>query len=93
MRIRFLLSKYHSKNFSKAVGWDANPDPDPSKKVIKMQNANNSGSGRGPDPRIIPIAMRMHTDSDSRVRIQEFLCGSQIRNGSVPYGTVLLLRI
>ncbi len=32
-------------------------------------------------------------DSDSWVRIQEFLCGPQIRIGSVPYGTVPLLRI
>jgi hypothetical protein len=58
-----------------------------------MQNANNSGSGRGLNLRIIPIAMRMHMDSDSQVRIQEFLCGPQVRIGSVPYGTVPLLRI
>ncbi len=58
-----------------------------------MQNANNSGSWFGPDLRIIPIAMGMHMDSDSQVRIQEFLCGPQIRIGSVLYGTVPLLQI
>ncbi len=58
-----------------------------------MQNVNNSGSGRGPDPRIIPKLMRMHMDPDSWIRIQEFLCGPQIRIGSVPYGTDPLLRI
>ena len=68
-------------------------DPDPSKKLIEMQNANNSGSGRGPDLRIIPKLMRMHMDPDSWIRIQEFLCGLQIRIGSVPNGTDPLLRI
>jgi hypothetical protein len=58
-----------------------------------MQNANNSGSGRGPDPRIVPKLMPMHMDPDSWFRIQEFLCGPQIRIGSVPYGTDPLLRI
>ncbi len=58
-----------------------------------MQNATDSGSGRGPDPRIIPNLMRMHVDPDSWIRIQEFLCGPQIRIGSVPYGTDPLLRI
>ncbi len=80
------FTKYHSKNFSKAVGWDANPDPDPSKKLIEMQNANNSESGRGPYPRIIPKAMWMHTDSDSWGRFQEFLCRPQICIESVRYG-------
>ncbi len=48
-----------------------------------MQNANNSGSGRGTDPRSIPKVMRMQMDSDSWIWIQDFLCGPQIRIGSV----------
>jgi hypothetical protein len=63
------------------------------KNSSKMQDANNSGSGHGPDLRIIPNCMRMHLDPDSWIRIQEFLCGPQIRIGSVPYSTDPLLRI
>ncbi len=53
------------------------------KKNHRNANATDSGSGRGPDPRIIPNWMRMHLDPDSWIRIQEFLCGPQIRIGSV----------
>ncbi len=57
------------------------------KKFIKTENANDSVSRRGPDPRITPNWIRMHLDPDSWIRIQEFLCGPQIRIGSVPHGT------
>ncbi len=63
------------------------------KNLSKPQYANDSGSKRGPDPRIIPNWMRMHLDPDSWIPIQEFLCGPQIRIGSVPYGMDPLLRI
>jgi hypothetical protein len=35
----FLLSKYHSKNFLKAVGWDRNPDPDPRIRIHKKKSS------------------------------------------------------
>jgi hypothetical protein len=35
----------------------------------------------------------MDPDSDSRIRIQEYFCGSQIHKGSVLYGTDPLLWI
>ncbi len=58
------------------------------KKFIKTENANDSGSGRGPDLGIIPNWMRMHLDLDSWIRIQEFLCGPQIRIGcTIRYGS------
>jgi hypothetical protein len=62
-------------------------------KSIKTRNANIFGSGRDLDPRIGLKIMRMDPDSDSRIRIQEFLCGPQIRIGSVPYRTDPLLLI
>ena len=73
------------------------PGPDPwirtRQKSSNTQNAYKSGYGCGPDPRIELKVMRIGPDSDSRIRIQEFLCGPQIRIGSVPYGTVPLLQI
>ncbi len=41
-----------------------------------------SGSGGGPDLRMGPKVIQMSPDLDSRVRIQEFLFGPQIRIGS-----------
>ncbi len=74
------------KNFSRAA--DANPDPDPRmrthKQSFKKLNAYNSGSKRDMDPRIELEVMRMDPEPDFQIRIQEFLCGPQIRTVRVP---------
>jgi hypothetical protein len=77
--------------FFKAAEWDTKPGPDlwtrSRQKSLKMWNAYKPGSGRGPDPKI--------ETKVTGIQIHKFLCGPQIRTGSIlhTYGTDPLLRI
>jgi hypothetical protein len=48
------LKKYHMKNFSKAVGWDANPDSDPRIR-IHQKNSPKCKMQIIPDPDVVRI--------------------------------------
>ncbi len=75
---RYFILKNWCKNFSKAA--DVNPDPD----SFTSRNAYNSRSKRDMDLRIGLKVMRMDPEPDFQNRIQEFLCGPQIRTVRFP---------
>jgi hypothetical protein len=83
----FYIYLNRARNFIKAAEWDAKPGLDPRirthQKLRKMQNADKNRSGRDPDPRIKLNATQLGMDPDSWIRLCEFLCGPQIRIGSV----------
>ena len=76
---------------------DANPDPDPWVR-IRQKIHQNRKMQMIPDPDVVRIRESYQTKGEClRIRILEsgfgiFLCGPQIRIGSVPYGTDPLLR-
>ena len=76
---------------------DANPDPDPWVR-IRQKIHQNRKMQMIPDPDVVRIRESYQTKGEClRIRILEsgfgfFLCGPQIRIGSVQYGTDPLLR-
>jgi hypothetical protein len=86
------------KIFLKAVRCDANPNPDPRVRICKKIHQNRKMQ-MIPDPDVVRIHVSYQTECKCIwIRILEsgfrnFLCGPQIRIGSVLYGTDPLLQI